>query len=120
MPPRVTDTDVREIIDTKLPSMVPFITMATLQTDRVETEAIVREKPLLAAELREIERLLAAEFVTLRDPQWKTKNTDGASASYDVKSYLDKAIGIDVSGALRSLTEKKPSGAKAGAVWLGG
>ena len=57
---RVTDTDVRAILDSDLesqiPSMVPFIRAANILADRVEECAISRNRELTSNDLLEIER----------------------------------------------------------------
>lgn len=97
---------------------IPFdwaIRKASLLVDRTVTCATGRNVTLSADEQKEIEILVACHFYTLRVPQMKSKGTQSASGSWEVKNYLESAYMLDPSGCLRSIIEGK----RAGVFWGG-
>ena len=116
---RVTDTDVRAILDSDLesqiPSMVPFIRAANILADRVEECAISRNRELTSNDLLEIERWIAAHYAVHKAPQFKSKSTQSASGSWDTLRYIDTAKNFDSSGCLAAILD----GRRASGTWLG-
>jgi len=113
---RVDEDDVRLVIETSGDiSMAPFIRAASLLTDKVRACATSRGYTLSDAQLLEIERYLAAHFYSLRDPQYKSKSTERASASFMDRDWLATAKMFDDSGCLEALT----TGKRARMAWLG-
>jgi hypothetical protein len=74
--------------------------------------------------LTEIEIYLAAHFYALRDPQYQSKSTDAASATFqgqtgkrlDLTWWGQQAIALDITGTLASINEGSPTPS---IVWLG-
>lgn len=118
---RVVEQDVRDILDndigdtSQLPSLVPFISAATLIVTRAMACAERRKKAFTAAEAKECERWLAAYYAVHKSPQYKLKSTSGAGGSFDHLSYLDAACNMDPSGCLQAIIENKV----ASGAWLG-
>ena len=114
MSARVTDAEVREIIDidTSITNITPFITIANLMV----TEKL-GDSGLSAEMLKEIERWLAAHFVAMRDPRVKSESIGGITTSYQgttgegLKStlYGQQAILMDTTGTLANVGMKKAS-----------
>lgn len=106
---RVTDEDVKDIITTDLDTS-PHIQAANLMvTDRLG------DSTLSAETLKEIERWLAAHFVSVTDPQLKAEKVGDATNTYDVgklgenlKStrYGLQAVLLDSTGVLNSIGRK--------------
>lgn len=112
---RVTDDEVKEIIDTSLSSLTPFITVAEQQVDRISG--------LGTAVLKEIERWLAAHFVAIRDKRTSKDNVGDSSHTYEGKTgmgleftrYGQMAKLLDTTGTLAKLGLRK-----AALTYLGG
>lgn len=120
---RVTDPDVREIIETEESlSLVPFIAVANALTNKLvtmDTESLLTDELTL-----EIEKWLAAHFYAHRDQLLASKSTGRASGQFqgqfgkrlDSTQYGQTALVLDVTGNLLKLSE----GVKRGRViWLG-
>ena len=114
MSTRVTDSEVREIIDidVSITNITPFITIANLLvTDKLSNSGLSVEM------LKEIERWLSAHFVAIRDPRVKSESIGGISTSYQgttgegLKStlYGQQAIMFDTTGTLANFGMKKAS-----------
>ena len=106
---RVTDAEVKEIIDTSL-STKPFIKVASLMVDQHLVDQGLSEDLL-----KEIERWLAAHFTAVRDQLIKSEETLDAKVTYQVgqsgkgiesTSYGQQAISLDSSGKLAGLSKK--------------
>ena len=108
---RITEAEVKEIIDTSLTgSLVAFIAAAS---SIVEDE--LTGKGLSAARLKEIERYLSAHFVSIKDTSQgqvvsekigdaEVKYTQSANAkSLDSSRYGQNAMFLDTSGTLAAL-----------------
>ena len=101
---RVTDLEVKEIIETLL-DMTPFIGTATLIVD----EDLVGQG-LSDARLREIELYLAAHFTTLRERQLQSEEFGDAKDVFlgqvgkglSSSIYGQQAIALDTTGELKS------------------
>jgi len=120
---RTTEEDVREIIDTVTTYPVrPFIATANALTDHVSSQD--SDLVLSGAMLIQIELYLAAHFYAIRDPQYQTKSTGGASATFqgqtgmklDLTWWGQQAIMLDASGTLAAMNDGPK---KASADWLG-
>jgi len=115
---RVNDAEVKEVIDTTLTSLTPFILVASQQVDRIGTVGT-----LSAAVLKEIERWLAAHFVALRDKRTSKDNVGDSSHTYEGKTgmgldftrYGQMAKMLDTTGTLAKAGLKK-----AALTYLGG
>ena len=100
---RVTDAEVKEIVDTTLTDLTPFILVASQQVDRIGTVGT-----LGAAVLKEIERWLAAYFVSMRDKRTAKDNVGDSSHTYEGKTgmglsfnrYGQAALLLDTTGTL--------------------
>ena len=105
---RVTDAEVKDIIDTSLTTTV-FITAANLIVDEH-----LKGKDLSETELKEIERWLAAHFVAVRDKRAQSETVGSAHVSYanaydmglDFTEYGQMAKVLDGSGTLAKLGQK--------------
>lgn len=112
---RCTGVEVKEIIDTTLTEVqiTPFITAANLTV----TDILGGSTVLSAAQLKEIERWLAAHFVAIRDPRISAEKTADAGATYHGKTamgldhtpYGQQAKMLDTTGALANIGKKKAS-----------
>lgn len=103
MPQRVTDADVKAILDTAIDTQ-PFIVLASLLVD-----THVAPLSVDAALLTEIERWLAAHFACIRDPQVRELRADSVSMTLDVGTpgrglaatrYGQQVAQMDPTGAL--------------------
>ena len=102
MAPRVTDTEVKQIIETDL-DVNPFINTATIIVD----EDLV-DQGFSAVRLREIELYLAAHFTTLRERQLESEEFGDAKDEFlgkvgkglDASIYGQQAKSLDTSGIL--------------------
>ena len=113
--PRVTQAEVLEIIevDDEITELTPFITAANLMV----TQAFSGNTQIGEALLKEIERYLAAHFITLRDPRVTSESNEGISVSYagsfgeglKSSSYGQMALTLDFTGSLAKLGRKKAS-----------
>ncbi|NLN25339.1 MAG: hypothetical protein GX163_06770 [Bacteroidetes bacterium] len=79
---RVTDAEVKEIIDTEI-TTTAFITVANLMVNRYLVDKI-SDNDLL----KEIERWLAAHLVAVRDPRQKSVSIGSASTTFHGNSGL--------------------------------
>lgn len=127
---RVSEPEVRDVIDDSSDiSIAPFIATATVLTDyvdRCDTADILKD-----AQLKEIERWLAAHYYAIRDAQYRSKATGRAEAEYQVgksgEGSLDsndwgrQALMLDVTGCLARLNEESKTGKKPAVslLWLG-
>lgn len=108
---RVTDAEVKEIIETDLDT-TPFIGTATLIVD----EDLVG-KGLSDARLREIELYLSAHFTTLRQRQLKSEEFGDAKDEFlgivdlglDSSLYGQQAKSLDTTGTLEAQGKPKSS-----------
>jgi len=112
MSTRVTDAEVKRIIDTSIDT-TPFIQAANL----VITEKLGSEG-LGSALLKEIERWFAAHLVAVRDPMVRQEKVGDATITYDRPTpgeglestiYGRQVLMLDTSGVLASLGKKKIS-----------
>ena len=102
---RVTDAEVKEILDTAL-STTPFINTATVVVD----ENLV-DKGLSTALLKEIELYLAAHYTTIREQQLTSEELGEAKNTYQGKTemgldssfYGQTAKQLDTSGTLSNI-----------------
>jgi hypothetical protein len=115
MATRVTEAEVKAIIDTDLDStaITPFITVANMiVTDRLADEGLTDEL------LKEIERWLSAHFVSIRDPRMLEEKAGQASAKYALGNpgnrqgisatpYGQQALLLDPTGRLASADKLK-------------
>jgi hypothetical protein len=103
---RVTDKEVREILDTDITNLAPFIRVASNLVERHLLTA-----GLTAAELKEIERWLAAHFTCAMDPRAARETVGDTSVTYegqtamglDATRYGQMAKTLDPSGVLATL-----------------
>ena len=78
---RAVDSDVSGIIEVDSSiSLTPFILISNQIVDQLA--AADSDSLLVAAELTQIEVWLAAHFYAMRDPQFKSKGTGSASATF--------------------------------------
>ena len=127
---RATDADVREIIDTTstIPTL-PFIKAASNLVDKVSSND--SDSVLGAADLREIERWLAAGLYGVRDQLYKSKKSGDASAifqtgesglgPFEQNDYLRTAMVLDTTGYLAQMNAqaKKGGAIEIGMTWVG-
>jgi len=120
---RATDEMVRDAID--LDADIP--TGPAIRTANALVDAISTADTgglLTSALLVEIEVYLASHFCALRDPQYQTHSTDGASATYqgqtgmglDLTWWGQQAKRMDITGWLASMDKGRT---KATIEWLG-
>ena len=115
---RTTEEEVRAVIDTDSSiDVLLFIEAATAITDKVEACAEDRDRDLTSSQLKLIETYLAAHFYAARDPEYKSKRTERAAASFFGKDdkWLELAKLIDTSGCLDAMGR----GSMAQMYWLG-
>ena len=121
---RTSESAVRSIIETDSAlTVTPFIDQASVIVDDLVVNDV--DSLLSVARLELIERNLAAHFYSRRDPQYQSKATAGASATfqgqtgmgYDSTYWGQDAKRLDLTGRL-ALMDKEPR-AKATMVWLG-
>lgn len=113
---RVTAADVQEILDTTLEASV---INAFINTANTFIEVNLSSANLGEAMLTEIEKWLAAHFLSLRDRRVKSENIAGEySVTYEVgnlgkglmsTTYGQTAVALDTSGTLGSLNMKRAS-----------
>ena len=123
---RVTDQQVRDIVDTNpaLPTL-PFIAAANALTDKVSSND--SDSLLNAASLLEIERWLSAGLYAIRDQAYTSKKSGDASAVFQTgmsqpgflnqNDYLRTAMALDVTGYLAKLNRGQT--AEATMEWVG-
>jgi microcystin degradation protein MlrC len=108
----VTIAQVKEVIDTSLTDdqITAFITMASnLVTDKLASETC-----LSAGAKTDIELLLSAHFLSMRDQRVKVEKTGDASFTYqgmtgmglEATLYGQQAIALDCSGVLANLSKQ--------------
>lgn len=111
---RCTGVEVLEILETALTEneIAPFITASN-----VTVTAILGGGSLSSAQLKEIERWLAAHFAAIRDPRISEEKTEEAGAKYHGKSdmgldhtpYGQQVKILDTTGAMANLGKRKAS-----------
>lgn len=107
---RVTDTEVKEIIETDL-NTNPFINTANVMVNKY----LVGQECMDAATLKEVELYLAAHFTTMRERQLESEKVSRATDKYlgkadmglDFSQYGQTAMLLDCSGKLASLNQRK-------------
>lgn len=102
------------------PSLLGYIDSATVIVDRVYTCALNKGITLTSTELELIERWTAAHLYTKSDPTYSSRSTQGRSGSFirgkdEPEPYKDAAIGVDYSGCLNAILNRK----FASATWVG-
>lgn len=110
MAARVSDAEVREIMDTEVSDLSAFITAANLTVDRR-----LKGQGLQDDELKEIERWLAAHLATAKDPRVSKESIGDASSTYqggsglglDSSRYGQMVQSLDPTGRLVVLDKKK-------------
>ena len=122
---RVTEEEVGSVIDWDCTNidLKPFITVANVIADKVSSCASDKGLSLTSAQLKEIERYLAAHLYALRDAQYQSKSTERASATFqgqtgmglDLTWWGQTAKVLDFSGCLAAYS----AGARASLSWLG-
>lgn len=109
---RVTDAEVKEILDTSATSFTAFILAASILVDvNLATPAILTD----TEQLKEIERWLAAHFFAIKERQErKTETGEGLSEFYgnaglrlDFTPYGQQVKVLDSSGTLVNLGKRK-------------
>lgn len=111
------------VIQGSLPSLTPFIDIASAIVNRVAICADNKEDPLTATELELLERWLAAHAYVQMDQVAQSESTSSASITYQGKTgmnlqgskYGQMALTLDPSGCLKAVSE----GSRARMVWLG-
>lgn len=125
---RTTQEDVRAIIDTGDEdaadeiNVAPFIQTATALVDYVASKDTAGILTTALAE--QLERYLAAFFYEFKDPQYASKATEGAKATFqgeyglgfDLNKWGQVALRLDVTGTLAELNKPTPT---ATIEWLG-
>ena len=110
--PRVTQSEVRAVLDTDLEDLSPFITAAgALIEARLESQGLDENL------LKEIERWLSAHFAAMRERQAVSESIGDASAEYggsfglglDFTQYGQQVKVLDVTGTLAGLGKRKAS-----------
>lgn len=121
---RTCEAAVRDIVETdpdiKIDSFIRSASVFISQVAANDSESKLDEETLT-----EIETWLAAHLYSHRDQLYKSKSTDGASATFqgmtgmglDSTQYGQTAKLMDSTGYLASLD--KPARQKAGVSWLG-
>lgn len=111
---RTNDEAVRAIIENcSSISMTPFMHAANSLVDKIDTYDT--EGVLSNSDLKLIETWLAAHFYGVRDAQFQSKSTQGASGGFQGQTgkFLEltwwgqQAMLLDVSGYLRNLNDGK-------------
>lgn len=109
---RVTDAEVKEILDTTV-TTTPFITAATLLVDQHLLDA-----DLPTALLKEIERWVAAHFACLLDPRLRDMRKGDTTVTFELgkpglglqaTTYGQQALALDASGRLARASTAKPA-----------
>lgn len=117
---RVTDDDVREVIELEADDLDAFISVAHELVNEVCTSPVLTEKLKF-----EIERWLSAHFAAVADPRTFIEKADEVSIHYQTKLGLNlqvthwgqQAIAIDISGALAALNAGR---GRASMAYMGG
>jgi len=105
------------------PTLEPFMLAANLLTTRMASTAAANGFTHTTDEKKSIETWLSAHFYVMSDQNYITKNTGGASATFQGKTamhleaskYGQSACIIDASGTLRAMAK----GGIARIQWLG-
>ncbi len=106
MAARITDAEVKEIIDTDITPLTAFITAANLIVT-----ANLADKELGVDLLKEIERWLAAHLIAIRDPRAANEKINNSSVTYQGKtdmglnhtSYGQQVLILDYTGTMASV-----------------
>jgi len=107
---RVSQNEVRAIIDSDVVDLLPFIAIA----DELTTEKL-SGKGLSTTLLKEITRWLSAHFVAIRDPRTTEEKTGEAAAKFflgkvgtglDATPYGQQVKILDVTGTLNSMGKR--------------
>jgi hypothetical protein len=117
-----------------MPDLTPYIATASMTVDQAVKISqgkggayIISDPPApnqVGSQAELLERWLSAHFYCMMDPNYKSKSTAGASATFqrpqdgkglESTSYGQMAVAMDYSGALKNLTNKE----RARAIWLG-
>lgn len=125
---RTTEADVKAILlrdydDIESPSLVPFITTASMVVDRLATQATANGVAFSITQQELVERWLSAHYYAQSDKPFQEESTGMAKSVYSgvTGKYLDSTLygqtakSIDPTGLLAGLT----SGKTYGAFWLG-
>lgn len=112
MAARVTDAEVKEILDTDLTPLTAFITGA----DSIVDDLVAKYPTTTDAKAKEICRWLAAHLVTRSDPLISNLSAGNISLGYlmqgglslDGSPFGQTAMLIDTTGFLRRLNKGKP------------
>lgn len=110
MAARVTDAEVKQILDTDIDT-TPFIIAA----HRVVEDNELGSFDVASATLKSIEQFLAAHFACAMEQQTKSETTGKASATYqgefgmrlDSTHYGQTAMTLDSSGILANLNTRQ-------------
>lgn len=97
MPQRTTVDRVQAVLLSEYDGttdLSPFMSGAAILTDQAEVYGVANERPATPEQLEEVERWLAAHLYKVVDRPYASKNTGGASASYDGKT----GQGLDFTG----------------------
>lgn len=92
-------SEVTSIFDT---SLDVSIVRAFIDDAYALVDELLGSSGLSTDRLRRITKYLAAGFAELRDPRASKDSAGGTSVSYMQRSYVDQAIALDTTGALRS------------------
>jgi len=113
---RVTDQDLREVV-IAIPGLATskFIIAASATVDAAKAKATLLGRTMDESGWRSVELFFAAYLYVHKDPQYTSRSTAGASGSLQAMDYLETAMNIDTTGALRMLIKRK----QVQAVWLG-
>lgn len=122
--PRTTPEQVRAVID--LNPQMPLEQVITTANNLTNVVATADTSNILNdGLLTDIETYLAAHFAALKDQQYESKSTDGASGKFQsgqkgkglyATDWGANAVALDITGKLASIAE----GVKqAGMIWLG-
>jgi len=115
---RVTDAEVREIVDittSEISDLTPFITIANQMVTEVCTDSSYTDD-----RLKEIERWLAAHFSRIRVNQAASEKAGSVAQSYQYKvdlnlactMYGQQAMILDTAGGLAQLNKQATTGKK--------
>jgi len=110
---RVNTAEIKEIMDTTIEDMTPFITVANLLV-----EQYLASSNLSAQHLKEIERWLSAHFAAIMDPRVRKRTIGDGAESYaisggykgglDATPYGQQAMVLDTTGKLAANLAKRP------------
>lgn len=105
------------------PDLNPFIEAASVMVDRVVMDAAQKSATLTSGEQEMIERWLSAHLYACSDQTYASRNTAGASGSFQGQTgqglqstkYGQTAMRLDWSNCLRNQDEQQ----RASVLWLG-